>query len=551
MRVELAIEAPAPAPAPRLVERATRRIDRFDLTLLGAFAVISLWVLALDAWQIVAHGRVWTGTDGVYIVDQMQYLAWITDASKHLLSSNLFVLRPTPADYFQPAVAISGLLSALGLVPWLSLLVWKPVAVGGTFFAVRTYVRRSLPGLWTRRAALVLALFFAGFTVAYGDFTVLGDLFPGFLSWGYTFALLAVAAVVTAILIYDRARVEQRIRWMPAFLGLTASLLHPWHGELLILIVIGAELAMWRRYGGRGFMMPLITLAGTGLPLLYYAVLGKTDLSWELARNASKHSFSIWPILLYLLPLILPALLAYRRPMRGFLDAATRAWPIASLVVFFVSGSAAGATPLHAFEGITIPLAILAVQGIRETSFALVRRRPRLAWVVVALAVVPGSVWQLNTARQLAAPTQNNANFIVSDERQALQYLAKVPEPGGVLTRSYLGSVIPSRTGRRTLIGDCLWSEPACLGRTHAAQSLFDGTMTPAVARRFVRRSGARFLLADCQAKANLPKLLGSLVIGVKRFGCARVVELDAPGPPTGPLAESLRHEVVRAPRRQ
>ena len=47
----------------------------------------------------------WTGTDGFFIVDQMQYLAWIQSASHHLLVANLFVLRGTPSDYFQPAVA--------------------------------------------------------------------------------------------------------------------------------------------------------------------------------------------------------------------------------------------------------------------------------------------------------------------------------------------------------------------------------------------------------------------------------------------------------------
>lgn len=528
-----------------------RRIDRFDMALLGVFAAISLWVLALDAWEVLARDRVWTGTDGVYIVDQMQYLAWIVGASRHLLSPNLFVLRPTPADYFQPAVAISGGLSALGVVPWLSLLLWKPVAVGGMFLGVRAYVRRSLDTVWTRRAALVLALFFASFTVAYDKFTVLGDLFPGFLSWGYTFALLALAAMVAAILLHDSARAAGQIRWAPALLGATASLLHPWHGELLIVIIVGAEVIMWRRHGWRGIAMPVITLAGTGLPLLYYAVLGKTDLSWELARNASKHSFSLWPILLYLAPLAIPALLAYGRPVRDFLDAATRFWPVASLLVFVVSGSAAGATPLHAFQGITIPLAVLAVRGVRDQRLVPAARGPGAVWAVLALAVIPGTIGQLETARKLAAPTKDNANFIVRDEKRAVDYLATVKDPGGVLTRSYLGSIIPSRTGRRTLVGDCLWSQPGCIDRTHAAQDLFAGRMRQARARRFVRRSGARFLLADCQARANLSRLLGSMVLSVKHFGCASVVEVDAPGPPAGPLAESPRDAVVRAQRRQ
>ena len=97
--------------------------------MLLAFSAVSLFVLGADLWQVIVNGRVWTGTDGVYIVDQMQYLAWITDASKHILASNLFVLRDTPGDYFNPAVVVSGGLTALGMAPWLSLLLWKPVAV--------------------------------------------------------------------------------------------------------------------------------------------------------------------------------------------------------------------------------------------------------------------------------------------------------------------------------------------------------------------------------------------------------------------------------------
>ena len=56
-----------------------------------------------------------------------------------MLSSNLFVLRATPDDYFQPAVVISGGLTALGVAPWLSLLLWKPVAVIAGFWAARAY----------------------------------------------------------------------------------------------------------------------------------------------------------------------------------------------------------------------------------------------------------------------------------------------------------------------------------------------------------------------------------------------------------------------------
>src|SRR5947207_210208 len=188
MRAELDVAGvPRTAPArpptpPQTAGPGRRRIGWFELAVLAAFAAVSLWVLALDLFQVVAHGRVWTGTDGVYLVDQMQYLAWIQSASHHVLSANLFVLRGTPADFFQPAVTVSAGLTALGVAPSVTLLLWKPVAVLAAFFGFNAYVRRSVSGVWPRRAALVLALFFGSFTIVEGSFGVVGDLFAGFLS---------------------------------------------------------------------------------------------------------------------------------------------------------------------------------------------------------------------------------------------------------------------------------------------------------------------------------------------------------------------------------
>jgi hypothetical protein len=520
---------------PVAVASQRRRLDRVELTLLALFAAVSVWVLALDLWQVVVNGRVWTGTDGLFLVDQMQYLAWIRGASSHVLSPNLFVLRSTPADYFQPAVLISGGLSALGVAPWLSLLLWKPVAVGGAFWAFRAYIYRSLTGLWARRTALILALFYGSFTIVYGKFGVLGDLFPGFLSWGYTFALIALAAMVAALVIYDRARAASRMTWLPAVLGAVASLLHPWHGELLIVVVVFAELVLFTRGSltVQRLRLPAATIALTGLPLVYYALLGKTDLSWRLAREASRHTFALWSIVLVILPLMLPALLAYRQRPTTFLAAATRAWPVAAFGVFILSATGLSATPLHAFQGITIPLGILAVEGVRRTRWRRLERRHLLAGLAVAVVTIPATVFELANAANTVAPNPENANFIARDERSALDYLQDDRDSGGVLSRSYLGAVVPGKTGRRTLVGDCLWSEPYCYERGKTAQALFDGTLAPGVARSFVRLTGARFVLADCQSKANLTKTLASLVVSVRRFGCASVYEI-APPPGAG-----------------
>ena len=616
MRVDYAIPAATPGPPPVVPEPGRERFDRFELALLVGFAAISLWVVALDLFQVVAHDRVWSGTDGIYIVDQMQYLAWVQSASQHLLISNMFVLRSSPADYFQPAIAISGMITALGVAPWLSLLLWKPVGVLAMFFAVRAFAHRSVSGRNERRAALAIGLFFGSFSLVYGSLGIVGDMMSAFLSWGYPFALIAVAAVLFGLLRYDRARAAGRLAWAPGLLGALASTLHPWQGELLVLLLVLAEAVRWRELvRSRRFALPLVTIGLTAAPLLYYFLLGRLDLSWDLARDASKHAFPFSAIVIGIAPLAIVAALGYRGRPHGFLDLATRLWPLATLLIYVVSATGLSATPLHAFDGITVPLAVLAVRGVG----GLRRRRPlgvtpwrpmsrrwsaeargpvstrggrlswrggpvstrggrlswrggpvstrggRLSWrggpvstrrvigtLAVALATIPANVYALRLAQQDAAPVTANSNFINRDESAALTYLRTAPVKGGVLTQFYLGEAVPARTGRQTFVGDCLWSEPNCMPKSTAADTLFTGALSPQASQTFVRQTGARFVLASCVApQTDLTPKLGRLIVSVRHFGCATVYELRAPSPPTGPLAESSPHAVVRAPRRQ
>ena len=552
MRIESPVPAFASGPAPRVGTAPRRRLDRFELVCLIVFALFSLWVVALDLRQAIVQGLVWTGTDGFFIVDQMQYLAWIQSASHHLLISNLFVLRGTPSDYFQPAVAISGVIAALGVAPWLALLLWKPVAVATTFFAARSWAHRSITGVNPRRAMIALCLFFASFSTVYGSFGIVGDMMPTWQSWGYPFGLLAVALIVFALLGYDRARGEGRISWIPGVLGGAASTLHPWQGETLVLILVLAELIRWREHRSwRSLGLPLLTLVLTGLPLIYYLLLGKLDLSWSLARLASKHTFSFWSIAIGVGPLAVVALLGYRGRPRSFLELLARVWPVVALIIYVLSATALSATPLHAFNGITFPLSMLAVLGVQRTRLSALPAGRLVTGALILAFTVPANAYALAVAPTYVHPTGGNANFITRDERDALAYLEHDPDDGGVLTQFYLGEVVPARTGRHTLVGDCLWSQPRCMPRSEAADALFTGTMSPAQARRFVLSTRARFILASCSTHADLQRLLGTLVIGVHRFGCATVYELNTPAASAGPLSESSFDAAVRPPRRQ
>jgi hypothetical protein len=569
MRLEVQlIESGGNVPVPDLprmpIARRRHRLDWFEVSTLALFGLLSLSVLALDLWQVVVHGLVWTGTDGEYIVDQLQYVAWIRDTAAHGLVSNLFVLHATPADYFQPAIMISGGLTALGVAPWLSLLLWKPVAVVTFFLVVRAYVGRSLAGRWPRRIALVLALFFGSFSSVYGEINVLGDLSPVFLTWGYVFGVMALAAMVAALVAYGDARARARRAWLPGLLGSVASSLHPWNGELLIALIVAAEAVMllgawlgregvagpdgrrmWREDGVvrrerlvrllRGvsrerLVVPAVAIGGTALPLLYYAVLVKADISWSLAQQASKHSFPFWSLAIAIAPLLVPALVAYRRRPATFLAAATRAWPVAAFGIFLLSGTSLGATPLHAFQGITIPLAVLAVEGVQMLGWRRLPRRMLIGTALVALFTIPATYFEINEARMNAAPTPGGSNFITKDERDALKFLDRDPDAGGVLTNYHLGDAVPGFTGRRTYVGDCLWSEPNCYGRAVNAGWLFGGGATPAAARSFVLGTGARFVLADCATTADMRKLLGPIVRSEHTLGCAAVYEVEQTG---------------------
>lgn len=555
MRIEAPMLADtAGGTRPAAVAAARPRLSRLDgveWALLAAFALMSLWVIGLDIYNALAHDRVWTGTDGFFIVDQMQYLAWIQSASHHLLVANLFVLRNTPSDYFQPAVIISGAITALGVAPWLALLLWKPVAVVGTFLALRAYALRTVATARERHVVVALGLFFGSFSVVYGSFGIVGDMMPSWLSWGYPFGLMAVALIVVAFLGYDRARAEGRMAWAPGLLGGLASTLHPWQGELFILVILLAEALRWRENRSlRALRLPVVSLVLCGVPLVYYLALGHLDLSWGLARDASKHTFSLWSILLGIAPLGIVAALGYRGRPRTFLELLTRCWPPAALLIWVLSATELSATPLHAFNGITMPLAVLAVLGITRSRLRI--PHARLATIVALAAVtIPANAYAIVVAHTYTAPTPGNANFITRDERDALAFLRRDPDDGGVLTQFYLGEAVPARTGRQTLVGDCLWSEPGCMPRSLAADALFTGAMSRRQAQSFVLSSGARFLLASCSPHVDLKRLLGSLIVSVHRFGCAAVFDLGSAAVATGPLAELPADASVRAARRQ
>jgi hypothetical protein len=495
-----------------------RRLDRFELLVLAALSGLSLIVLAM----LLTKGRPLSGADGLLAGDQLQYFSWIKEASGHVLIGNLYDLRPGNRVFLHPMFAISGALHALGLSVPLSYLLWKPVAVAALFFGVRAYAHRLLEGVWERRAALVLGLFAvmpATWIVAWTNWGgnprqytfdfISGEMWTGQYLWGYLPTAIAVGLMPITLLALERKRTG-----VAAGLAFLVCWLQPWQGATLGIIIVGV--ALWRRE--RPSIAVCVALA---VPALYYFALSRVDAAWELAAEANQRgafaewSWPWWAVALTVAPLAIPAALALRRPATTWQEQAVRVWPLAALAVF---AQPFGTFPYHAFQGLAIPLTILAVQGAP-------RMRPAWAVAVVALFTLPGIAHKLsvsvNSVRAAGDPF-----YVFPGEVDALKWIEADPRAGGVLAATYGGHLVPYRTGRETYVGALSWS-PDWKERALAANDLIEGRLTGEPAREFVRSTGARFVFVDCRPRlADLEADLRPLTAEARRFGCAQVYVL-------------------------
>jgi hypothetical protein len=89
------------------------------------------------------------------------------------------------------------------------------------------------------------------------------------------------------------------------------------------------------------------------------------------------------------------------------------------------------------------------------------------------------------------------------------------------------GAVVSSMTGRQSFSGHFSWT-PNFIARENAARGIFTGQMGRRQAGAVLRRSGARFVLADCRFPPPVvERRLGDAVTPVRIFGCAGVYRIN------------------------
>ncbi len=233
-------------------------------------------------------------------------------------------------------------------------------------------------------------------------------------------------------------------------------------------------------------------------------------------------------VVIAIAPLAVPALLAYRLPVPHFQSIVVRFWPVVALIEFqLINWTKVGTYGPHALQGLSVPLAVLAVAGVASLGVSSIQRslRPVVATFLVLLIVLPAGLQSLNDKRHFGTSFGYIAEpyFITKGEQDALDYLKNDTEPGSVLAPIYIGQIVPGEADRSTWVGIYTWT-PNYQRRVNLANALFSGKLSAAQATRLIESTGARFLLSDCKQNADLGNLAAVLdVRATKHFRCATV----------------------------
>jgi hypothetical protein len=529
------------------ISRSTGRLPLTgaEWAIVAVFAVASFALFGLNAVDAAANNRVYLGAAGA-AKDSMQYLAWATDAAHHGLIANLYGFNNGGHVFFHPIWLVTGLLHIDAGVSYVLLLgLWQAAALVLLVIVLRRYAQLVLGNDGRARAiALTLALFLVSpFFLFVVDFHVK---IYGQWTWrltGESYAIqwisgafpigLTVTAMIGYLIALERlmgaldrptlgAEFLQPAGFAAAALGATAAFLHPWQGTELAVLTVGV--AIWARLPARRNVRLLLPLAGITLPLLYYLILPKIDAGWATASRGSRPQRGI-PLLGWLTtfgPVILASIPGWRTRATSDRQRLLRLWPIAVLITFV----AAPTGKYHAFAGVSVPLALLAVQGWRRVleERRLGGRNPRVLRLLVTAGVVV-LVFAAAPATTRLLIGGHGVAQLGRPEADALDYLARQPR-GGVLSTANVGIWVPALTDDSTYVGHDVWS-PQWARRANYVTRLFayprKRPLSPTDALALIEQPGARYVLEPCGARENLWPLLERQGYSRHVFGCATI----------------------------
>ena len=198
-------------------------------------------------------------------------------------------------------------------------------------------------------------------------------------------------------------------------------------------------------------------------------------------------------------------------------------WIAGCFVTYFVNDPFAP----HALQGLSFPLAVLAVRGGHGCGC-----RWWSGAVAIALVTIPGLAYDARKIVRVAR-SQTVQYYLPASDEQALKWVGAHAPPGGVLAPTPFAIVVPSADRPRVWVGHGYWSRDY-FPRSRQADALFGGHLRPARRAPSCARPEPRLLISDCGHHADLAVALRPLLASVQRFGCARSTCWPRGGRPAG-----------------
>ena len=462
--------------------------------LLAAGLLAVAWIPYAVAFRTASPSDQFMGLIGRENIDDNNvYLGLMRQAADgKLLFTNNFTPEPNRPALFNFLYLVLGRVA--GATGWSLEFVHRlfgGLSIGLMVLVAYAFIATAIRKPWYRRMALVLACFGTGFiwlarlshrftgidTKTVDSWLVEASVFHTMLV--YPHFVFAAALMVGALLLLLKA--ERTRSFMPALCGgLCVALVaasHAFEAVVLLPTAITYFVLDWmtgERPPGPKRWLDLALILGIPLPVL---LLNR----WTLLREpmwgnvvARLDFYTPDPFRLTLglgasLLIVLLTFDGFLRPNRSAGERMAKAWLLVALALAYFPKFN---WRYHLLNGIQIPLAILATQGLRRTAFrAILRhrahtsapRRPRFlrgrqgviaaagaAIVLCCLSSVNLILSYRYEAGQLAEPT-----YLPKAEVAALEWMSReVPREALVLASYLTGNYIPRLSGQRVFIGE-------------------------------------------------------------------------------------------------
>ncbi len=473
--------------------RVRRKEWLFPL-LLAATLLALAWAPYGVAFRKSSASEQFMGVIGREAIDDNNvYLALMRQAADgKVLFTNNFTPEPNRPALFNFIYLVLGRMA--GVTGW-SLdcvhRIFGGVSIVLLVVAVYAFIATAIRGVWYRRMALTLACFGTGLiwlarlvyrltgigTKTIDSWLVETSVFHTMLVYPH-FVFAAALMTGAFVLLLTALRTGRSALALSG--GVFAAVLaasHTFEAVVLLPTVVAFFVLDWlarERRPAAGEWLSLALVLGLPLPVLVFNrwTLGREPMWGNVVARLDFYTPDPFHLALGLGASFFIALLTFDgllRPHRSSGERLAKAWLLVALALAYFPKFN---WRYHLLNGIQIPLAILATQGLRRTAFrAMLRHRRRGPWprwpvilqgraavalvscLVITLSCLSSANLTLSylyEAGQVTEPT-----YLPKDEVAAMEWMGRELPHGTLVLAAYpTGNYIPRLSGQRVFIGE-------------------------------------------------------------------------------------------------